>query len=189
MNAEVVLRSVLSLMGFWFFVYYLWRDYRIDSFRDHVFSIRDRMFLYAAQGNISFEHPAYTLLRNRMNAVMRYGHVFTMSRMLIALATHEKMPKGEAIKKWEQAVEQLPSEIQRKMKEFNLCFAIALLQHMLYLSFLRYAVLRPFMFFANPFRINEGVWVVSSVEQLESDAQEQDARRIARLKTRETATA
>ena len=195
MNAEVVLKSVLGLMIFWFFIYYLWRDYRIDSFRDDIFSIRDRMFLYAANGNIRFEHPAYALLRDRMNTVLRYGHAFTMNRMFIALATHKKMPKGEAITRWEQAVEELPNETQRRMKEFNTCFAVSLIQHMVYLSFFRYIVVRPFMFIVNPFQVNKGVWVaerpqvVSSVERLESDAQEQDARRIARTRTRATAAA
>lgn len=195
MNAEVVLRSVLGLMILWFFVYYLWRDYRIDSFRDDLFSIRDRMFLFAANGNISFDHPAYALLRNRMNTVLRYGHAFTMTRMLIALATHDKMPRGEAIARWEQAVEELPDEMRRMMKEFNICFAVASLQHMVYLSFFRYVVVRPVMFFVNPFQVNKGIWVaerpqvVWSVERLESDAEEQEARRIARTRTRATAAA
>jgi hypothetical protein len=181
MNLYIALKSILSLFGLWFFVYYLWRDYRIDAFREHVFSIRDRMFLYAANGNISFDHPAYTILRNRMNVLLRYGHEFTLTRMILVLVTHVKL-KSETIVKWEAEVAQLPDETQRIMKEFSVCVAVAVLQHMVYYSFFRYILVRPFMFLIKPFQVREIVErpkVVSSVERLESDALEQEARHVA----------
>src|SRR5271169_2813993 len=181
MNASIALKSVLTLLGLWFFVYYLWRDYRLDAFRDHVFSIRDRMFLYAANGNISFDHPAYTILRNRMNVLLRYGHEFTLARMILVLVNQDGF-RSSAIVQWETAVAELPEETQRKMREFNLCLAVALLQHMIYHSFFRYVLVRPFMFLINPFQVREIVElpnVVLTVERLESDALEQEARHIA----------
>ncbi|SRR6266567_1343210 len=182
MNPFIVLKSVLTLFGLWFFVYYLWRDYRLDAFRDHVFSIRDRMFLYAANGNISFDDPAYTILRNRMNVLLRYGHEFTLTRVILVLLNHDRF-KSPAIVKWEKAVEELTEETQRKMREFNLCLAVALLQHIVYHSFFRYVLVRPFMFLVNPFQVREMVErpnVVLTVERLESDALEQEARLLAR---------
>lgn len=182
MNPYVALRSVLYLLGLWFFVYYFWRDYRLDSFRDHIFSVRDRLFLYAAQGNISFDHPAYTLLRNRMNVVLRYAHEFTLSRMLVILVTHD-LSKGPAIAKWEESVAELPEPARTKIKEFNTCFAVAMLQHMLYISFFRYVVIRPLMVLVNPWQVREVVerpQVASSVERLESDALEQEASELSR---------
>jgi len=182
MIAAIALKSVLSLFVLWFFVYYLWRDYRLDSFREDVFSVRDQMFLYAASGKISFEHPAYTILRERMNIILRYGHVFTLTRLILIRETHAGF-KNDAILQWEAAVRELPEDIQRKMREFNLCFLIFALQHVIYYSFFRYILIRPLMFFFNPFKFKEMMDrpnVVSTVEQLESDALEQEARHVAR---------
>lgn len=180
MNAAIALKSIASLSVLWFFIVYLWRDYRLDSFRDHVFSIRDRLFLYAANGNVDFEDPAYGLLRDRMNVVLRYAHEFTLTRMFIILATHDRT-KSTAIVKWEQAVEALREPTRSKVKEFNTCFAVAVLQHMVFGSFFLYVVLRPLMLFLNPFQVREVAerpQLVSGVEGLESDALEQDARRM-----------
>ncbi len=40
---------------------------RLDCFRQNMFSVRDELFDYAAAGNISFDNPAYILLRLQMN--------------------------------------------------------------------------------------------------------------------------
>lgn len=182
MNAVIVLQSVFSLFVLWLFVFYLWRDYRLDSFREDIFSVRDRMFLYASNRNIRFDDPAYTILRNRMNTILRYGHVFTLTRLILVAKTHGEF-KNDTLVQWEAAVAQLPEETQRKMREFNLCMVIFVLQHVIYCSFFRYVLVRPLLFLRNPFDL-EGMMdrpeVVSTVELLESDALEQDARRIAR---------
>ena len=182
MNVAIAVKSVFSLFVLWYFVYYKWGDYRLDSFREDVFSVRDRMFLYAASGNISFDHPAYTILRNRMNIILRYGHAFTLTRMILIRETHAGI-KNDAIIRWEAAVAELPQDIQHKMREFNLCFLIFVLQHIIYYSFFRYMLVRPFMFLFNPFKLDEMMHrpdVVLTVEQLESDALEQEARHVAR---------
>lgn len=182
MSLDIALKSIVGLFALWFFVYYLWRDYRIDTFRDHVFSIRDRMFLYAAKGNIGFDHPVYTILRNRMNVLLRYGHAFTLTRMFLVLVSHDKL-KTDSVVKWEAMVEELPEEVRHKMREFNLCVAVAVFQHIIYYSFFRYAFVRPFMIFLNPFQVREIVErprVVLTVEHLESDALEQEARHVER---------
>jgi len=182
MNFYIALKSILGLFGLWFFVYYLWRDYRLDAFRDHIFTIRDRMFLYAVNGNIRLDHPAYTILRNRMNVLLRYGHAFTLTRMFLVVISHDRS-KSDSIVKWEAAVEKLPKETRRKMKEFNLCVAVAVFQHIVFNSFFRYVILRPFAFFLKPLQFREIVdrpKVVLTVEHLESDALEEEERHVAR---------
>jgi hypothetical protein len=176
MNMDIALRTILYLFFLWIVVYYLWPDYRNDAFRNHVFSIRDRMFLYAAQGNITFDHPAYAILRNRMNTLLRHGHEFTLTRVALIVATHD-IEKNEAILKWHAAVAELPVATQEKMKEFNTCVAIAVAQHILYCSFFRYMVLRPLSFLVpSPRNVIKSPKVVSSVEQLESQTIEREAR-------------
>src|SRR2546429_897839 len=146
MSPDIAIRSVLALFALWIAVYYLWRDFRNDAFREDIFSIRDQMFLYAAQGNIRFDHPTYTILRNRMNVLLRHGHEFTLNRMVLILLTHGSDFKNEITARLEAALEELPAEIQAKMREFNVCVAIFVLQHVVFYSFFRYMALRPLMF-------------------------------------------
>lgn len=66
--------TTISLLGIYGIVFWLYRDYRIDSFRQSMFSIRDELFDFAANGNIDFDHPAYTQLRELINGYIRFGH-------------------------------------------------------------------------------------------------------------------
>jgi hypothetical protein len=185
MNSEmIVLKSALALMCLWVFVYYFWRDYRTDAFREHVFSLRDRLFLYAAEGGIGFDHPAYTILRDRMNIVLQYAHEFTLPRMLLAIFYH--VPgKNRELQKWEGAVRAVPSaETQQKLKEYNTTLAIAILQLIVYRSFFLYLVARPTVGLIQHWVhadyprevLKKSPEVISRVEQLESEAIE-EARR------------
>ncbi len=183
MTPYIVLKSTLALLGLWFFLYYLWRDYRLDSFREDIFSVRDRMFLYAAQGNIDFDNPAYTILRNRMNIILRYGHVFTLTRLLLVRNVPKEF-RDENLVRWEAAVLTLPETVQFEIRQFNLSCLIYVLQHIVYYSFFRYLLIRPFMIFWNPFDVRKMTLnrpsVVDNVERLESDAIEQESRQQAR---------
>lgn len=64
-------------------------DARLDGFRQEMFSTRDEMFDYAADGNIAFDHPAYVMLRHQMNGFIRYGHQLTVFRCLMTVAIHK----------------------------------------------------------------------------------------------------
>lgn len=179
MDPGIGLVSVLALFGLWIAVYYLWRDYRNDSFREDIFSIRDAMFLWAAQDNISFGHPAYRILRDRMNTLLRHGHELTLTRMVLILMTHS-VEKPEALVRWETALETLPEEIQEKMKEFNVRVTIFVLQHVVLHSFFRHLIIRPFALFVQPERVVEVPKVASGVERLESETEEKEARLLGR---------
>lgn len=175
MNADIALRSVLGLLALWFVVYYLWRDFRNDSFREDIFSIRDQMFLYAAQGNIGFDHPAYMSLRNRMNVLLRHGHELTLTRMALILATHDDM-KSDLNAQWEAALQGLPVATQARLREFNVCVAIYVLQHVVFFSFFRYMTVRPLMFLIKIRKIIESPKVASGVARLEYKTLEQERR-------------
>jgi hypothetical protein len=100
----VALESAVGLLILWVFVFIFWKDYCLDIFRDHIFTLRDDLFLYAAHGNISFEHPAYRMLRERMNLSLRFAHEFTLTRFFLAL----KLPSSSLLKK--PALDALGSE-------------------------------------------------------------------------------
>jgi hypothetical protein len=178
MNIDIAVRSALYLLGLWIAVYYLWADYRNDAFRDHVFSIRDRLFQFAATGNIGFDHSAYTILRNRMNVLLRHGPEFTLTRFVLILATHPTLPSDDLVT-WQNAVATLPFGIQEKMREFNVCVASALFQHVIYCSFFRYLLIRPLAIWSKPKQVREVVTipkVAEGVARLESETIEKEVR-------------
>jgi hypothetical protein len=174
-NDVIALQSSILLLLLWFFLNYLWRDYRIDAFRDHLFGARQRLFMFAANGGVSFDHPAYTMLRYRMNVVLRYAHEFTLSRA-ITVAIFQRAPKAAPERaRWEAAVESLPIEVQKQLREFNTVLAIAILQLMVYRSFFLYLMVRPIIPFVQTREVlRKSPTVVTRVEQLESQAVEDE---------------
>lgn len=169
-----VIQSLVSLFGLWIVVYYLWRDYRNDSYRDDIFSVRDEMFMYAAKENISFDNAAYTLLRGRMNALLRHGHDLTLTRLIILSTVYDDRPAGDLYVKWETAVNQLQSKTAEQIKEFNTRINIYVLQHLLYRSFFRYLVFRPVMHWFPIRKLIERPNVTTSVENLETTTIEEE---------------
>lgn len=179
MNADIALKSIFTLTALWFCVYYLWRDYRLDSFREHLFSIRDRMFMYAAEGHIRFDHPAYTSNRTRANLLIRHGHQLTLARFIIVTKTLPMPSAAKVVEEWSAMTEDLPNDVRLRMLEFRLCLSVASLQHMVYSSFFRYLVVRPITLFKDPFKVNElreHPEFANTVEQFESDTVEQELR-------------
>lgn len=67
------------------------RMYREDRFRQNMFALRDELFDYALSGKISFDHPAYTILRTSMNGMIRFAHRVTLTHMLTAYGLKRAM--------------------------------------------------------------------------------------------------
>ena len=57
------LSTTLSLIALWALFHWLYRDYRVDLFRQRMFALRDQLFDIAASGRIAFDDPAYGKLR------------------------------------------------------------------------------------------------------------------------------
>ena len=68
----------------WIAIFVFWRNYRIDKFRDQLFALRNELFDYAAQGGVSFDEPAYGILRNTMNGLLRYAERISFTHAILA---------------------------------------------------------------------------------------------------------
>lgn len=119
--SETQLAAVLQFSGvafLWtFLVFKVIPDARLDWFRQKMFTIRDEMFDFAANGNISFDHPAYVLLRQQMNGFIRYGHQLTVFRCLMTVARCKI--EGEELNspwhsQWQKSLDSLHSDEVRK---------------------------------------------------------------------------
>jgi hypothetical protein len=168
MEAHNIFQSILALLALWFGINYLWRDFRYDSFREDIFSLRDELFLYAAKANIDFNEPAYTILRKRMNALLRHGHDLTMMRMILLLITHKDVDDPH-LRRWEEAIRELPPSVKHDLTMYSMRTAIFVLQNVVYCSFFRYLIVRPLLSFVEIHRVIETPAVASGVQILESE--------------------
>lgn len=119
MNA-IELISVLGLYSVLFFK--ILPTYRLDSFRQSMFAVRDEVFDFAAKGNIAFDDPAYVLLRRQMNGLIRYGHHLTVFRMLMTFILRN-MEVGNVsphwTEQWNAALLKIEDhDVQEKMRLF-----------------------------------------------------------------------
>lgn len=164
----VAIESLLGLVGLWVAICYLWRDFRTDSYREDIFSVRDEMFLYAVDEDL-FNHPAHTLLRARMNGLLRHGQELTMTRLLILLAVYDRrVCRSESFEAWERALEELPAKARERFRDFNMKVNVYVAIHVVYLSLFRYLVLRPFATGMSVQHVLKTPHVVKTVEKLES---------------------
>ena len=85
---------LLSLMFFVWFVYGRWQQLIVDVTRHELFKIRNRIFLMAADGKISFTSTQYKELRETFNGLIRYAHKITFPRLMaMSIANHYERPK------------------------------------------------------------------------------------------------
>jgi hypothetical protein len=97
---------------------------RLNGFRQKIFSIRDELFDYAADGHIAFDHEAYVILRRQMNGFIRYGHQLTVFRCLMTAVTHKVMGKpikAQWFSEWQKALDSIDDDcIRKKLEDFHI---------------------------------------------------------------------
>lgn len=121
--------AVISLVFLWF----CWRSYRVDALRETLFAIRQELFDFAATEGVPFDHKAYTLLRWRLNGMIRFAHRISFARLAcsivyLRLSDHEALvnPKNE----WRAAVSSLEGGARRTLVELENHMAQSVVQHM-----------------------------------------------------------
>lgn len=95
----------------------------MTEFRQEMFAIRDEMFDYAESRSISFDDPAYRLLRQLMNGFIRYAHRITFFRLVMS-GFHKQALRPSTVpdwhKNWEAAVCKLKNEeVRQRLNEFH----------------------------------------------------------------------
>src|ERR1039458_5580760 len=108
-----VLQSAIFLALFFVLVLKLWPSLRLDTFRQHMFVVRDELFDYAASGKIGFNDPAYKLLRQSMNGFIRYAHQLTFFRLIFTLLqwkTLHRKPVFTWAAEWDAALKTITDE-------------------------------------------------------------------------------
>ncbi|SFF13758.1 hypothetical protein [Nitrosomonas sp. Nm166] len=83
MNELHTLTSLISIALLMILLFWLFPQYRTDLFRQKMFKLRDSLFDEALNGKISFNDPAYNMLRNAMNGFIRFGHQLNIWQALL----------------------------------------------------------------------------------------------------------
>lgn len=110
---SIVLQSLSTLVVLAVVIFWFWPEQRNDLFRQQMFAIRDELWDFAAADNISFDDPAYMLLRQLMNGFIRYAHNITPYRTLMSFLRWKYMygaPVGNWTHSWNEALDQLQNE-------------------------------------------------------------------------------
>lgn len=131
----VIASTGIGLILLWVLFYFGVRPYRVDRIRHELFVLRDEMFMYAMQGGISFEDQAYRMLRNKINALIRYAHTVTFTRIVIFGSVYKSTIKSHAASqrmKWDEEVQLLPKSQRDVLKDIDNRIQIILFRHIVY---------------------------------------------------------
>ena len=118
----VVCESAISATFLLVFAVRLAPCFRLDEFRQAVFIVRDELFDFALAGRVSFEDPAYRLLRQSMNGFIRYAHQLTFFRLMCTLLTWKARGEQPALTwaaRWETALQNTNPETAKELKQFH----------------------------------------------------------------------
>jgi hypothetical protein len=142
--ANVLQFSVVVVCGL-IVVFKVLPEVQVDSFRQRMFAVRDELFDYAADGHISFEHPAYVLLRRQMNGFIRYAHHLTVFRMLMTIAFHRirrtPSPSIDWQTQWQDAVNSVQDErVRQRLRNFHYVALTIAMRRLLFGSPILWAV-------------------------------------------------
>jgi len=137
-----------GLLCLWMFFFFLYRDYRLDFFRQKLFGLRDELFDLGINQEIEFNHPAYGMLRSIVNGTIQYGHRFGL---LSIVAHYLFMRKYEhKIKNfdtnWKAACSDLSDETRDKLLSIQHRMHIAIIGQIVFTSSLLIFILVLLMF-------------------------------------------
>jgi hypothetical protein len=129
----IVLSSLFSIAGLWWLLFWLYRDQRIDRFRQEVFDLRDNLFDLAVAGAVRFDDPAYGMLRSTMNGFIRFGHRISLLQFLLFAFLRESgdlMRSGRWFEEhWKTHVAGLVPEVRDTLERLRLRLDLAVLKH------------------------------------------------------------
>ena len=113
--AEIVLTAIQVTLLVLILV--LLHRYRIDLLRHRLFVLRDELFDYALENDVSFQAPAYVRLRRSINSMLRFAHRIDFTRFLLLLVASNKLRWTGMLEEydyqWRDALAQLGREEHR----------------------------------------------------------------------------
>ena len=131
------LKSLLALAGLWWLLFWLYRDYRLDAFRQELFALRDRLFDLATKQSLGYDHPAYGSLRQTINGFIRFGHRLGLGQViLLALVSWTRRAKiaGDFDEYWNRVSSTLPEVVREQIDEIDRSLHKAVMKYLVLAS-------------------------------------------------------
>ncbi len=127
------LTSLIAIAILWVTLFWLYRDYCVDLFRQRMFALRDELFDEALRHNIPFDHGSYGVLRVAMNGFIRFAHQFNLAHFIIVVARHEVYARNEKgySRKLEESMLGLTAAQKGALNKIKLKMSELLLRHIL----------------------------------------------------------
>jgi hypothetical protein len=141
---SLILFDIVLAIGVWLIVFFGYRSYRVDETRMRYFDLRDDLFKLAEDGVVSFDDPAYKMIRKTINGLIRGTHDLSIPLFWSLDLFNRKEERsgardyGERLKK---ALEALPAKSREKLERVIITMHYITLGHMLKRSLLVIALL------------------------------------------------
>ncbi|HSS48163.1 MAG TPA: hypothetical protein VLX28_04385 [Thermoanaerobaculia bacterium] len=144
-----VLFSSAALIGLWILFHWFYSSYRRDLLQNRLFELRQELFDYARTGAISFDDPAYGVLRTTINGFIRVGPRLSLTGVILFLCMIEEedfdnMSEGYTAR-LQRLLAPLPPEAQKKLSGFKEKLNFTVLCHVIHTSVLAVAIMWPIM--------------------------------------------
>lgn len=137
-------------MGIWVLFFWLYRDYRLDKFREELFSLRDELFDLAVDKKISFESPAYGMLRSTINGTIQFGHHLGLLNVVALLWAKRKKSTTESsfTQRWRATITEVDPESRKKLLSIHFRLHFIVFEQVVLTSFiLMFSVVSVVVFF------------------------------------------
>ena len=111
---------ISALAGCWILFSWLYRDYRIDLFRQRLFTLRDELFDTARDGALEFSHPAYKTTRALINGFIRFANRLGLLTLVMhrPYSSHEHLDAAGLTpfdRTWAKQVETLSPDARARL--------------------------------------------------------------------------
>ena len=129
--------TLISILILGYLFFWCYRSYSLARFRQDVFDLRDQLFDHAYKGLISFEHPAYGMLRSTLNGFLRFAHTLSFWQIFIfiIIVRKEKMSLPHSYEEeWEKVTRDLDDEIKTQLNQYLGALHFSILKHLIFSS-------------------------------------------------------
>jgi hypothetical protein len=129
----------IFVCGVWLLFFWLYRDYRLDAFRQELFLLRDELFGLAMGGKLSFDSKAYGMLRSSINGNIQFGHRWGFLDLLcfFLFTRGDQFRNREAENyraRWQKAIGELDPDIRQAVEGIRMRMHFRLAEQVIFTS-------------------------------------------------------
>ncbi|HFD32860.1 MAG TPA: hypothetical protein ENJ28_09175 [Gammaproteobacteria bacterium] len=142
--------SLISLLFIIILVFWLYRDYRVDKFRQKMFELRDDLFDDALRNNLPFNSTAYGMMRSTINGFIRFAHRINLPQTILFVLISNKNSDslgGLFFERLEENKKELNDEQRKLIDSYCMKMNYYLVEHLILSSpLLLFTILVPLLF-------------------------------------------